>query len=120
MTKEEYAAQAVQYKHCGCNCCQAVVRAFLGDDAQLMSIASGFGMGMGCMQATCGALAGACMVLGAKGKGRYARVLHARFEELSGASICGELKGKNTGIALASCDECVRNAALAAAEILDS
>ena len=119
MTKEEFAAKAVEYKHSGCNCCQAVVRAFLGDEKRLLSIASGFGVGMGCMEATCGALVGACMVLGEKGKGRCARVLHARFEELCGGSICGDLKGKSTGIVLASCDDCVRNAALAAAELLD-
>lgn len=123
MTKEEYAAKAVMYKHSGCNCCQAVVKALTentdADGDKLNAIASGFGMGMGCMEATCGALVGANIVLGLMGKGRCAKNLLARFQELCGGTICGELKGKYTGIVLASCDDCVKNAALAAAEILD-
>ena len=123
MTKEEYAAMAVQYKHSGYNCCQAVVKTLTaGMDADtdaLMKIASGFGVGMGCMEATCGALVGANIAAGLMGKGRAAKNLLQRFEELSGATICGDLKGKNTGITLASCDDCVRNAVIAAAEILD-
>ena len=123
MTKEELAARAVDYKHSGCNCCQAVVKTLtegMGAESEsLLNIASGFGMGMGCMEATCGALVGANIVAGLAGNGRAARNLLKRFEELSGATICGDLKGKNTGIVLASCDDCVRNAVIAAAEILD-
>lgn len=118
MTKEELAAQAVTYKHSGCNCSQAVVKTFMGEDKLLLDVASGFGMGMGCMESTCGALIGANIVLGAKGKGRSARVLLKRFEELTGATLCPDLKGKNTGITLASCDDCVRNAVIALAELL--
>ena len=119
MTKEELAARAVTYKHSGYNCCQAVVKTFMGDNAVLMDVASGFGMGMGCMEATCGALIGANIVLGAKGKGRCARVLLKRFEELSGATVCNEIKGRNTGIVLASCDDCVKNAVIALWGLLD-
>lgn len=122
MTKEEYAAKAVEYKHTGLNCCQAVVKTLTegmdADEESLMNIASGFGMGMGCMEASCGALVGANIVAGLTGNGRAARVLLKRFEELSGATICGDLKGKNTGITLASCDDCVKNAVIAAAEVL--
>lgn len=123
MTKEEYLLKAVEYKHSGYNCCQAVVKTLTEgmdvDEEELMGMASGFGMGMGCMEATCGALVGANIVAGLMGKGRAARSLLKRFEELSGASICYELKGRDTGIALAACDDCVRNAVAAALEILD-
>lgn len=123
MTKEEYTAKAVEYKHSGYNCCQAVVKTLTegmdADEEKLMNIASGFGMGMGCMEATCGAIVGANIVAGLTGNGRAARSILKRFEELSGATVCGDLKGKNTGIALASCDDCVRNAVIAAVEILD-
>ena len=123
MTKEEYAGRAVELKHSGCNCCQAVVKTLTEgkdyDEETLMNIASGFGMGMGCMEATCGALVGANIAAGLMGKGRAARGLLKSFEELSGATLCGDLKGKNTGIVLASCDDCVKNAVIAACEVLD-
>ena len=60
MTIEERAEQGAQLKKSGaCNCCQAVA-AVLADQAglsqeALMQIASGFGVGMGNMEATCGA-----------------------------------------------------------------
>ena len=123
MTKEEYIDKVIEYKHSGYNCCQAVVKTLTEgmdvDEKSLLNIASGFGMGMGCMEATCGALVGANIAAGLMGKGRTAKNLLQRFEELSGATICGDLKGKNTGIILASCDDCVRNAVIAAVEILD-
>ena len=79
---------AVERKHrIGCNCCQAVLLAFAdeikecwssrkaaecvaaggvsaGDEIFLKALGSGFGSGMGGMDATCGALVGAGMVLG--------------------------------------------------------
>ena len=123
MTKEEYIATVVELKHSGYNCCQAVVKALTADmdvdGESLMNIASGFGMGMGCMEASCGALVGASIVAGLTGNGRAARSILKRFEELSGATICGDLKGRNTGIVLASCDDCVKNAVIAALEMLD-
>ncbi len=123
MIKEKYTDKAVEYKHSGYNCCQAVVKTLTEgmdvDEEGLLDIASGFGMGMGCMEASCGALVGAVIAAGLAGKGRAARSILKRFEELSGATVCGDLKGRNTGIVLASCDDCVRNAVIAATEILD-
>ena len=101
------------------NCCQAVIKAFEDrtglTDEQLKAIGSGFGGGMGCMKATCGALVGAGMVLGIAnaGKGRTgmkAKALLNDFEEKCGATICGELKGIKTGKVLCPCDQCVANA----------
>ena len=108
------------------NCCQAVVRAFADtlalDEATIMNLASGFGSGMGTMEGTCGALVGAIMVAGLRSQGKgtpaLARTILPRFKELCGATACRDLKGIGTGKVLCSCDNCVRNAVLAAAEAL--
>ncbi|MDO4815797.1 MAG: C-GCAxxG-C-C family protein [Bacillota bacterium] len=122
MTREELAAQAVEYKHADCNCCQAVVKALTADmdvDAEaLYNIGAAFGRGMGCMEGTCGALVGANIVAGLMGKDKAAKDILKRFKELSGATICGDLKGKGWKKSRCSCDDCVRNAITAATEIL--
>ena len=108
------------------NCCQAVVRAFADtlalDEATLMSIGSGFGSGMGTMEGTCGALVGAIMVAGLRTNGAgtmaLSRKILPRFKELCGATICRDLKGIETGKILCTCDDCVRNAVLAAEEAM--
>lgn len=101
------------------NCCQAVACVFADetgiDEMTLKRIGSGFGLGMGGTEGTCGALCGAEMVLGLmtyKGKPirDKAKELHRKFTELCGGSICKELKGVGTGKAICSCDDCVRNA----------
>ncbi len=113
------AEKAVEYKHNRFNCCQAVLKAFSDklplDENALAAIGSGFGMGMGCMEATCGALCGAIMAAGllndtGKPTVRQAREILKDFTEKSGASVCKDLKGMETGIVLCECDDCVRNA----------
>ncbi|MBR4653740.1 MAG: C_GCAxxG_C_C family protein [Kiritimatiellae bacterium] len=109
------------------NCCQAVLVAFAdklgkGED-DLLRLGSGFGSGMGTMEGTCGALVGAIMVsslLSAEGEARNnSRAIMPRFKELcGGATICRDLKGIETGKMLCSCEDCVRNAVLAAMEVL--
>ena len=93
MTREE---KAVYYKHNGFNCCQSVIKAMIdlsdSDKEILTNAASGFAVGMGGMEATCGALIG--------------------------ATICKDLKGKDTGVVLCECDDCIRNAIRAFAEVL--
>lgn len=125
MTIEERAARAVELK-AGCNCAQAVALAFADalplDEATLMKLAAGYGAGMGCMEATCGALVGAVMAAGlltdGQGTGRMARAALAGFQDRCGATICKDLKGIATGTVLCPCTECVRNAVLAAGEAL--
>ena len=116
---------AVYYKHNGYNCSQAVLMAYKDilnlDEDTLKKLGSGFGVGMGNMEATCGALLGANMVLGLLNDGslltmKKSRVLSDKFKELSKATICKVLKGADTGIVLTSCDDCIRNAI----EALDS
>ena len=116
MNKQELA---VQLKHAGCNCCQAVLCAFADEsglsESQLRQLGAGFGVGMGCMEATCGALIGAQIILGIKtysGKPilSTAKQLYQMFVQKCGASICKDLKGRDTGIVMCECDDCVRNA----------
>ena len=109
------------------NCCQAVLVAFadkLGKaENDLLRLGSGFGSGMATMEGTCGALVGAIMVsslLSPEGEARNnSRAIMSRFKELcGGATICRDLKGIETGKMLCSCEDCVRNAVLAAGEAL--
>ena len=126
MTITEKAELAAKMKRKGmCNCCQAVVKV-LADETQLdedtlMKLASGFAVGMGTMENSCGALVGASMIAGLKTNGsgtvRFTRELSNLFKQKCGAIICKELKGAETGKVLCPCDECVRNAVLAYGEI---
>jgi len=125
MDKREYA---VELKHNGgCNCCQAVLCSFaeeLGQDpALLKKLGAAFGVGMGCQEATCGSLCAVEMMLGLKqyeGRPvlRTAAALHEAFRGKCGATICKEIKGRDTGVMLCSCDDCVRYAVDVAEEML--
>ena len=112
------AENAVALKRAN-NCCQAVLLAYadrlpLSED-ELKRLGAGFGLGMGCMEATCGALCGAQMVLGltnAEGRPtmRNAKAITQAFREKVGATVCGDIKGAATGKVLCSCDNCVKYA----------
>ena len=123
MTREE---KAVYYKHNGFNCCQSVIKAMIdlsdSDKEILTNAASGFAVGMGDMEATCGALIGATMMAGIVKPGKKsaitAREILNKFQEYSGATICKDLKGKDTGVVLCECDDCIRNAIRAFNEVL--
>ena len=125
MTKDERAQTAADYKASAkYNCCQAVVKAFADtvnvDEQTLLQMSAGFAVGMGCMEATCGALIGASLIAGLRTEGKstvkLSKQMLKRFEELCGATICKDLKGVETGKVLCECTECVRNAVLAAEE----
>ena len=119
MDMDKRAEQAVAYKHRDCNCAQAVLLAFAEEldlpEEKLRALGSGFGMGMGCTEATCGALCGAGMVMGLlNDSGRPTAaitrdILH-EFQENAGATICKDLKGIETGKMLCACDDCIRYA----------
>lgn len=102
MTIEERAELAVETFAAGKgNCTQSVLCAWEDkipvDHDTLMKLGAGYGAGMGCMQATCGALIGAVMAAGSvtdgKGTPRTARSILTSFQEKSGATICKDLKG---------------------------
>ena len=118
--------KALELKHRGHNCCQAVLCTYAAElglsEEVLRKLGTGFGAGMGCMEGTCGALCGAEMVLGlAKFEGkpvmRDAAALHRAFAEKCGATLCKDLKGRDTGVVICDCDSCVRNAVLAYEEL---
>ncbi len=130
MTIEERAELAVETFAAGKgNCTQSVLCAWEDkipvDHDTLMKLGAGYGAGMGCMQATCGALIGAVIAAGSvtdgKGTPRTARsILYELSGKKSGATICKDLKGVETGKVLCPCAQCVRNAVLAAGEMLGS
>ena len=110
---------AVDLKHNGYNCAQAVLCAYEDEldmsPEMLKKIGAGFGVGMGCMEATCGALCAAQMVIGLKKYDdrpilRDAATALRLFNEKCGATLCKDLKGKDTGVVLCECDDCVRHA----------
>ncbi len=123
MNKKEHA---VELKHSGYNCAQAVLCAFQDEtglsEEDLKKIGAAYGVGMGCMEATCGALCAAQILMGLKkydGKPvlRDAAQILKRFHEMCGATICKDLKGRDTGVVLCECDDCVRNAVMIVEDI---
>lgn len=120
--------KAVELKHTGFNCAQAVLIAFediLGlDELTLRKLGAGFGCGMGAFDATCGALCAAQMIQGLTGyTGRPmladAKLLHSDFKRKCGSADCGELKGLKGGRMLCACDDCIKNAVALVEERLE-
>ena len=107
MTPEERGEKAASLKKSGtANCCQSVLLAYADslpmDEEALRRIGAGF-------------------VAGHRAATRQeavqlARDIHARFRAKCGATLCKDLKGRDTGRVLCECPECCRNAVLAAEE----
>ena len=125
MTREDLA---IEYKRSGCNCAQAVLMSYADkleqEEETLKKLGSAFGAGMGTLDATCGALCGAQMVLGlAKFEGKNilptAKLIHTEFKAVCHSTHCGELKGIKTGTVLCSCEDCVKNAVKIVGKYLD-
>ena len=114
MTRSE---KAVELKHSGSNCAQAVLLACkdvldLDEDA-LKKLGAAFAVGMGNMESTCGALIAAQMIHGLINYKGYPIVRDAKeiseiFKIRCGALKCGTLKGMDTGTVLCPCDDCIR------------
>ena len=127
MNLSERAQKAVELKSFGgYNCSQAVTAVFADQtgltEEQLKQLAAGFCVGMGNLEATCGALIGAGMIAGlvTEGKGTLpvTRKIQESFREQCGAIQCKELKTVTDGKPLCPCEECVRTAVLLCGEIL--
>ena len=120
--------KAAQNHQKGYNCAQAVACAFaeeMGiDESIIFKMMEGHGLGMGCMEGTCGAVTAACVIAGAKNstvemggpgsKGatyKISKEIVRRFKEESGSVICKELKGVETGTPAKACPDCVKDAA---------
>jgi len=134
MTMEERIAKANEIHNAGGNCAQAVALAFSDlidmDEKDLFKVMEGFGLGMGCMEGTCGAVSGAVAVTGlisSKGslkeisKGntyRLAGEIAKKFREKNSALTCRELKGIDTGKVLRPCAGCIEDAVRITSEVL--
>ena len=120
----------------GYNCAQAVACTYADlfgvDERDAFRATEGFGLGMGGMQGTCGALSGACYLVGlatsdgdlvspGTKKASYAlsRQIVGRFEEQNGSVVCRELKGVGTDHGpLRPCPGCVKDACLLVEDVL--
>ncbi len=120
--------QTIERHAKGYNCAQAIACTYcdlVGIDEKTMFCATeGLGFGMGCMDGTCGAVSGACILAGFKGCSgnlakpdskastyKLSREIMMRFASINKTTICKELKGVDTGKAIRSCPECIRDAA---------
>lgn len=137
--KEALIQRAVEMKSSGkYNCAQAVACAFAdtigADDTVIYNAANAFGHGMGCMEATCGALTGAGLVLGIAYGDRVKSMkqmsgIMKQFEKRNGATVCKKLKGvtidpetgkMTAGQPLRHCNLCVADAAEFLADTLSA
>ena len=117
------------------NCCQSVACAFCDlvgiDEETMFTAGEAFGLGMGGMHGTCGAITGAVLLAGFKNssanleqpnsKGATYKLSAAivnEFLKKNGAIACCDLKGVETGKVLRSCPGCIEDAARIAEEIL--
>ncbi len=128
MTIQERAQKGSEYKAAGMyNCTRSVIAAFEDvidmDSDKLTVLSAGFAAGMGNMEGTCGALIGAVIVAGfltdGKATPRYSKAIVEKFNELSGALVCKDLKGIDIGAPRCSCPDCVANAIIALGYALD-
>uniref|UniRef100_UPI004055CC17 C-GCAxxG-C-C family protein n=1 Tax=Acetatifactor sp. TaxID=1872090 RepID=UPI004055CC17 len=132
MTKKELAIHLHDKKY---NCAQAVACAFaeeIGVDMQtLFQACEGFGLGMGGMNGTCGAISGAVMLAGFKNSDgdidnpgtkastyQLSKAILDKFAEKNQATRCRDLKGVDTGTVLRSCPGCIEDAVEIVQEIL--
>ena len=113
-------SQAVEKKNCGYNCAQAVICAYCDvagiDEETARNLGAPFGIGMGNMEGTCGAITGAGMVLGLASDDRIKAIrgmkqIMNKFQLRNGATQCKMLKGVGTGVVLRDCSDCVADAA---------
>lgn len=132
MTKKELAISLHDRKF---NCCQSVACAFakeLGVDEEILFKAGeGFGLGMGGMEGTCGAVAGAILAAGFKNSDgclddpktkadtyKLTKEITKRFLEKNGSLTCKTLKGVDTGKVLRSCPGCIEDGVELVQEVL--
>lgn len=129
-------AKALENHDKSYNCCQSVACAFCDlvgvDEETMFKAGEAFGLGMGGMNGTCGAIAGAVLLAGFKNssanlekpdsKGatyKLSAAIVKEFLEKNGAIACRDLKGVDSGNVLRSCPGCIGDAARIAEKILD-
>lgn len=112
----------------GYNCAQAVACTYcdlVGIDEEIMfKMTEALGLGMGCMEGTCGAVSGACVVAGMKSSTgnlnkpdsklatyKISKDILKKFEEMNTTVTCKDLKGAETGKVIRKCPDCIKDAA---------
>lgn len=132
---EDRINQTITNHNKGYNCAQAVACAYcdlVGVDEDIMfRMAEGFGLGMGNMEGTCGAVSGAVLLAGLKNSSgdtslpttkadtyKLSKEILNKFHEMNGSITCRELKGVDTKKVLRSCSGCIEDAALIVEQIL--
>lgn len=131
------AEKALALHKKGYNCAQAVACSFcdsFGVDAKTMfRIAEGFGFGMGMMD-ICGAVTGMFMVIGLENSSggteegkitkadtyRKVKEYARKFKDINSTFYCRELKGRDSGTPVVSCDKCIMDAVILTEEYLSS
>ena len=109
----------------GYNCAQAVACTFADkvdvDEETLFRACEGLGLGMGCMQGTCGAISGACVLAAPNSKQatyKLSRQIVEKFQARNSATVCKDLKGVETGKMLRACPDCIMDAVEFVEEVL--
>ena len=107
--------EAVMRHSRGYNCAQAVACTYADlvgcEEVLLFKAAEGFGLGMGCMEGTCGAVSGACLLAGMKNSagdmersaskgatGKLSRAISQEFLRKNGSLRCRDLKGDRKSV----------------------
>lgn len=111
------------------NCCQAVICAYCEacgiEDQDIFKMTEGFGLGMGGLKDTCGAVTGMFMAIGMENSAgekedprktkidTYQQIREAaeHFHDSCGSIYCRELKSVVDGKQMVSCETCVETAA---------
>lgn len=133
MDKKELAISLHDKKY---NCAQSVACAFaeeVGVDPEFIFRAcEGLGLGMGCMEGTCGAISGAVLLAGLKNSDgnmenpgtkastyQLSKRILAEFRERNQETRCKVLKGIDTGTVLRSCPGCITDAVEIVQKVLE-
>ena len=124
MSERIKLADELHRKGYSCSQSVAVACADLVDvpEEVLFKATEGFGAGMGTMDGVCGALTGGLLIAGLhnstgnlatpKSKGstmKISKAMLTSFREKSGAIICRELKGVDSGKMICSCPDCIKH-----------
>ena len=117
-------ADELHRKGFSCSQSVAVACADLVDVSEeiLFKATEGFGAGMGTMDGVCGALSGAIFIAGLKNSTgnldspksksstmKFSKAMLNSFRDKTGAIICREIKGIDTGKMLCSCPNCIKH-----------
>lgn len=117
---ESRVKKAVNKKQAGYNCAQAIACTYCDftgmDEDTIKNVTNAFGVGMGCMEGTCGSLVGAGVVLGLTRKDKIQsmkemKIIMDKFKARNSSTICKELKGIETKRVLRPCNNCVADTA---------